>query len=334
MGACNNASNDRRKTRRHSQQEESAETNAKVNEHTSNINEKNINGFNNIEDKNTNTNELTNNNLKEIQNNPDANIYLICPNCSQRSPHIEKIYYDEKSKDFLVKYTCICFEDTMTYKKAKFMNILSNKEPINTCNIHQDNKLINFCNDCHRAICSICKDEMHLGHNLENNINNNITKEDADNMLNLIKQKEEKFNDEINQNEQKMENGIDNMIQKLNTEKQNYKKQLENYKDSNQKTFDFLKNLYGRYINNFEKENNNLNKSSSTVNHDNNINNDIMLTNHINKFTIDQNMPNLNSNVDEIINQFNDEQKELKKECNQHVLLKWICILFYSSPIF
>ena len=308
MGGCHNSSNERRKLR-HQSNQESHGSDTKKNENASNIYEKKINESKN----NNNNNELTNSNLKEIQSNPELNIYLICPNCSQRSPHIEKIYYDDKSEDFLVKYTCICFDDPMAPKKAKFMNILSNKEPLNTCNLHQDNKLVSFCNDCHKAICNKCKEENHNEHNLEDNINNNITKEDADNMLNLIKQKEEKFNIEINQNEQKMENGIDNMIQKLNMEKQNYKKQLENYKDNNQKTFDFLKNLYGRYINNFEKENNNnLSKNDSMVNHDNNINNDIMLTNHINKFTIDKNMPNLNSNVDEIINQFNDEQKELK----------------------
>ena len=114
-----------------------------------------------------------------------------------------------------------------------------------------------------------------------------------------------------------MENGIDNMINKLNEEKMNYKKQIENYKDNNLKTFDFLKNLYSRYINNFEddknKQNENNENSNEIVNHDNNINhNDIMLTNHINKFAIDNKMPKFNSNVDEILEHYNEEQKELK----------------------
>ena len=315
MGACN-TTNDRSRERKNKQQE-SPETQAKEDGiNSSDIKDKNI-SVNNIQEEKdnlNNDNSNNNNNLKENQNNNDINYYLICPDCSMRSPHIEKLYYDEKSKNFLVKYTCICQENPMEPKKVPLLNILSNKEPNNTCNIHPDNKLVSFCKDCHKAICNICKDELHNEHSLENNINNNISREDADNMLELIKQKEEQFNIEINQNEQKMENGIDNMIQKLNNEKQNYKKQLEDYKDNNQKTFEFLKNLYGRYINNFEKteNSNNLNQNNSMANPENNINNDIMLTNHINKFTIDNNMPKLNSNVDEIINQYNEGQKELK----------------------
>ena len=55
-------------------------------------------------------------------------------------------------------------------------------------------------------------------------------------------------------------------------------------------------------------------KKKNNDNKDNNINhNDIMLTNHINNFVIkDTNIPKLDTNIDEIINQFNDEKKELK----------------------
>ena len=68
------------------------------------------------------------------------------------------------------------------------MDILTNKQPSNLCTIHQGNKLINFCKDCHKAICSICKGEEHNNHNFKDNISNNISKEDADNMLKIIKQ--------------------------------------------------------------------------------------------------------------------------------------------------
>ena len=301
MGTCQ-SSNERRRQRIENKQD-SAEFEAKINY------EKNIHEFNNNikEKENNKNNEPISNSINENKNN----FYLVCPNCSERSPHIEKMYYDEKTQDFLVQYTCLCLENTSEPKVGKFMDILKNIEPSNICSLHPGNKLIIFCNDCHKAICNICKNEEHNNHNFEDN-NNNISKEDADKMLELIKQKEEQFNLEINQNEQKIENGIDNMIQKLNLEKQSYKKQLENYKDNNQKTFDFLKNLYGRYINNFDKENNNNNlNQNNSVNRDNNLNKDIMLNNHINKFIIDSNIPKLNSNLDEIIN-YNDQQKELK----------------------
>ena len=57
------------------------------------------------------------------------------------------------------------------------------------------------------------------------NAKSSISKEDADKMLKIIEEKEEKFDKEMKENEQKIENGLDNMIQKLSEEKINYKKQ-------------------------------------------------------------------------------------------------------------
>ena len=220
MGSCNNSSNDkRRKTR--------------------NKNEKNSE---NLLSDNNNTNatdnrlQSQNTNQKELNGLYSTNYYLVCPDCLERSPHIEKLYYDEKTNDFLVKYTCICNENTMHSKEILLMKILNSKEPINKCNIHSEKKLINYCKTCRRAICYICKEELHKGHNIdEESINNQISKEDADKMLLKIKEKEQQFQEEIDKNEKKMENGIDNVIQKLNEEKKLYKEQMENYKDNNKR---------------------------------------------------------------------------------------------------
>ena len=301
MGNCSNASNNKRRERMKNQQNAEKENivNNGINSQSQVIN---------IVSSQNQLNQTENNSNLKAANNNSINYYLICPDCQMRSPHIEKLYYDDESKDFLVKYTCICSND-MKQKEIPLMKILSNKEPLNLCILHTEQKLIAFCKNCKRAICNICKNELHQNHNIDMDIiNKSISKEDADNMLKIIKEKEQQFNLEIDKNEQKMENGIDNMIQKLNEEKINYKKQLENYKDNNQKTFDFLKNLYCRYINNFDYEEN---KNNENI--DNNINNDIMLANHINNFAItNSNMPKLNSNIDEIINQFKNEQKDLK----------------------
>ena len=338
MGACNSTKERKieKRENNNNKKQDSVETTTKVNEVNSNINSKNItefipyiedkknnnikNNINEIKEQNQNENNDIDINEKKEENkkedkkeeyNKESNYYLICPICSERSPHIEELYYDDKSKDFIVKFTCICFENTNYSKETKFLEILSNKEPLNICSIHPGNKLIIFCKDCHKAICNICQDEIHNNHNFEDNLNNNISKENADNMLKLIKQKEEQFNIEICRNEDKIENGIDNIIQKLNKEKKNYKRELEKYKDKNQKTFGFLRNLYGRYINNFE-EKNNIGQNDSNKD-DNIINNDIMLNNHINKFAIDNNILKFNSNLDEIIKKYNnDEKKELK----------------------
>ena len=296
------------------QKKDSSENNQKINSENTPKNIQESNYKSEIITKNQNIN---NNNLRS-QNNPNrkknsVNHYLICPECSERSPHIEKLYYDNKSKDFLVKYTCIC-NDNNVPKEIPLINILSNKEPLNNCNIHPNNKLINYCKTCKRSICFICKEEQHNNHDLEFDIiNKPISKDDANKLLETIKEKEEQFNIEINENEEKMENGIDNKIQKLNQEKINYKKQLENYKENNQKTFSFLKNLYSRYINNFEKKNEN---NINNVNMNEIKNTDIMLTNHIHNFAIKSNdISKFNTNLDEIINQYN-EQKELKLNYN------------------
>ena len=297
MGNCSNALNDQRRER---------EKNKK------NIIEQN-NDEQNKENLSQNHQIINENNLKSSIQKDNINYYLVCPDCLMRSPHIEKFYYDDNTKQFLVKYTCIC-NNIMNSKEVPFLTILTQEEPQNMCTLHLESKLIAFCNSCKRAICSICKDELHIGHNIDSDIiRNSISKDDADNMLKILKEKEQQFNEDINKNEEKMENGIDNMIKKLNEEKINYKQQIKNYKDNNLKTFDFLKNLYSRYINNFE-ENNNDKVKNLIINQDNNINhNDIMISNHMNKFIIkNAKIQLLDTNIDEIINQYNEEQKELK----------------------
>ena len=252
--------------------------------------------------------EENNKNNDITENDNKSNYWLICPDCLERSPHIEKLYYDKNTKNFSVKYSCICHDNKNYPKEALLVNIISNKKPKNLCIIHPEQKLVNFCKDCGKAICNICKSEKHNNHNLEEN-NENFSKEDSIKMLEIIKQKEEQFNKEIDKNEEKMENGINNEIEKLNIKKQSYKNKFEDYRNDNQKTFFFLKNLCKRYINNANENNSN----NSEIKND--IGTDVMLANHINKFkVIDNNNQKLNSNLDEIINNFKDEEKELKLE--------------------
>jgi len=221
-------------------------------ENSVNENENNVNESKFIEDNNNINNDITENN----ENNNNINYWLVCPDCSERSPHIEKLYYDKETKNFSVKYSCICHDNVNYPKEALLLNIISNREPQNLCIIHPGEKLVNFCKDCGKAICNICKSETHDNHTLEEN-NANFSKEDSVKMLEIIKQKEEQFNKEIDKNEKKMENGINNEIEKLNIKKQKYKDQFEDYRNDNQKTFFFLKNLCNRYINNANENNSN-----------------------------------------------------------------------------
>ena len=122
------------------------------------------------------------------ENNPDNdNYYLICPDCQIRSPHIEKLYYNEDLKDIMVKYTCICFQNPRKSKEIQLINIFGKNEPKNMCIIHPEFKLKNFCSTCRRAICQICEKELHNMHYIEN-AKSSISKEDADKMLKIIEE--------------------------------------------------------------------------------------------------------------------------------------------------
>ena len=142
---CDNGSNNRHKEIQKIKNPENKDS-TKINLSTGNINNINSEGM-----------------LKPnpIRNSLTENYYLICPDCEIRSPHIEKLYYNEDLKDFMVKYTCICFEDTKKSKEIALIKILSTVEPKNICNIHSENKLKNYCLTCKKAICQICEDELH-----------------------------------------------------------------------------------------------------------------------------------------------------------------------------
>ena len=125
-----------------------------------------------------------------IKENPKTeNYYLICPDCEIRSPHIEKLYYDEDLKDIMVKYTCICFQNPRKAKEIQLIKIFGKDEPKNMCNIHPEFKLKNFCLTCRRAICQICENELHNQHKIENG-RSAISKKEDDKMIQIIKKKE------------------------------------------------------------------------------------------------------------------------------------------------
>ena len=197
MGICSN-DNDKRRQEKIKKKRESLEKESLSNEK---------NPKDNQEEKNNNdnpdTSEKNKNFLKESQNG--MIIYLLCPDCSIRSPYVDKIYFDEATDDLLVNYKCLCNEDQTTQKTITLKNLLSNKEPVNECNLHPGNNNINFCKDCQKLICKICKEEEHRDHNLENSFIN-ISKEEVDNLLEILNKKEEQFNNQMDRNEEKGEN--------------------------------------------------------------------------------------------------------------------------------
>ena len=94
MGNCTNSNNEQRRERLQNKKNSLKQINEEGNKENIDLNSANIN--------------KKDNNLKPSLKNEENNYYLICPDCLMRSPHIEKLYYDENLKEFLVKYTCIC----------------------------------------------------------------------------------------------------------------------------------------------------------------------------------------------------------------------------------
>ena len=196
MGICSNDT-DKNKRAKIRKKRESLEKESLSNEKNQKDNQEEKNN-----NDNPDTSEKNKNFLKESQNG--MIIYLLCPDCSIRSPYVDKIYFDEATDDFLVNYKCLCNEDQTTQKTITLKNLLSNKEPVNECNLHPGNININCCKDCQKLICKICKVEEHRDHNLENSFIN-ISKEEVDNLLEILNKKEEQFNSENDRNEENME---------------------------------------------------------------------------------------------------------------------------------
>ena len=102
MGTCNNKLNEKhRKIIQSNNPTNSYKESNKLNNSSQNIKESSFKEM-----------------IKENPNNIsiNENYYLICPQCKIRSPHIEKLYYKEDIEEFMVKYTCICFENTFESK--------------------------------------------------------------------------------------------------------------------------------------------------------------------------------------------------------------------------
>lgn len=269
------------------------------------------------EEKEINNIESDNINIikSEEQNKDIKKYYLVCPICNCHTTYIDKIYYNNNVKQILIKYSCICNGNSLDMKEISLINILSNKEPINNCKIHLNNKLIIYCKTCKRTICSLCIEEKHKDHKLYNNIiDKPINKEDINKFLDIIKEKEQQFIIRTDKNTQNIQNGKGIEVKKLNETKLNLNKLLEDCEGNNPKTLGFLIKLYKTVINNLENTNE-FNKYINTDNNDINSKN-LLLTNHINNYSVKNNdISKLRSDIGEHLDIYND--KNINSKINE-----------------
>ena len=117
-----------------------------------------------------NSNLKDNNNIIKKYNDYDINIplYLRCTNCENRTPYIYNYKYELSKNDFLVSFLCQCNQNNKS-KEASLLELISEYEPKNTCNMHFSNKLLWFCKNCNIQICEECKQSQHNNHMTEKN---------------------------------------------------------------------------------------------------------------------------------------------------------------------
>jgi WD40 repeat protein len=287
-------------------------------ENKSDDNDSNYDSNYDINCDSTNNGALSNKSSNSFSNNGII-IYIVCPNCSERTPHLEGIYYDEKSKDFLVKYTCICKGGKGKFEDVNFEKILSNKRPKNNCNIHTKEQLIGFCKNCNRAICSVCQKEKHSEHEIKEEIIT-LTQEESDQVMKIIKEREKEINNEVEQSKKKMVMKIDEIINKLKEKKMNYKKELDDYKEKNVKKYSYIKsymsNTQSGIINSGNSKMEKLKKLEKMENLDKIDNTIIEKRNE--EINLDASMPKWDKNLKEILNQYNEEPNNPDKNKNKY----------------
>ena len=145
-------------------------------------------------DSNSNFSEIIKSKYENI-NYDDLNIYndyyLLCPQCKNFLPYIQKAEYDKEKNDFKVEYICSCDSSKNKKNEIYFRSLISVNEPINECQEHREKKLILFCKDCQIKICEICKEKKHNDHEID--YNEILSKKNADKIFQIAREKKDIF---------------------------------------------------------------------------------------------------------------------------------------------
>ena len=151
-----------------------------------------INKSNDLNSQNTPVKEeKENKNYEQFDINKDY--YLTCPDCNNINNNyfikkIDSIDYILDEKDFKLIYKCFC-ELNDSNKKEKYLYELITEMP--KCDVHDNENLIFFCNDCNTKFCLSCKkNNNHRLHNISIIIKEDII---SDEIMNKILEQKHNF---------------------------------------------------------------------------------------------------------------------------------------------
>ena len=151
-----------------------------------------INKSNDLNSQNTpSKEEKENKNYEQFDINKDY--YLTCPDCNNINNNyfiqkIDSIDYISDEKDFKLIYKCFC-ELNDSNKKEKYLYELITEMP--KCDVHDNENLIFFCNDCNTKFCLSCKkNNNHRLHNISIIIKEDII---SDEIMNKILEQKDNF---------------------------------------------------------------------------------------------------------------------------------------------
>ncbi len=198
-----------------------------------------------------------NNNIKNDQT--PKKLFLICPDCKSRIPHIINIFEDEELNQIKIKYKCICEEKE---KENLIEKMINDTIPENLCPSHQS--ILNlYCKTCKFNICNNCKNEEHNYHIIKNH--QVFTTDDIENLQRNLSFKQIEFEGNCNLSEKEFDHKIDETINQLNELRNEYKKQFENERKKKKELFQMINSILLEYKDNIKNDNNNNNVYSNII---------------------------------------------------------------------
>ena len=268
-----------------------------------------INKSNDLNSQNTPVKEeKENKNYEQFDINKDY--YLTCPDCNNINNNyfiqkIDSIDYISDEKDFKLIYKCFC-ELNDSNKKEKYLYELITEMP--KCDVHDNENLIFFCNDCNTKFCLSCKkNNNHRLHNISIIIKEDII---SDEIMNKILEQKDNFKGfDIFEKIYKLYHTQIN----LDDENSDNPGETQEKKEEEEKEQENDENKSG--LNKVINENQNMNNDSQNMN-----NNESQ-----NQFMINENQPEIekspsinNSKINEIAQNENEKKGPETNEVNNN----------------
>ena len=292
-----------------------------------------INKSNDLNSQNTpSKEEKENKNYEQFDINKDY--YLTCPDCNNINNNyfiqeIDSIDYISDEKDFKLIYKCFC-ELNDSNKKEKYLYELITEMP--KCDVHDNENLIFFCNDCNTKFCLVCKkNNNHRLHNISIIIKEDII---SDEIMNKILEQKDNFkgfdifekiyklyHTQINLDDENSDNPGETQEKKEEQENDENKSGLNkgiNINENNTNNINKIIHSNSMKENNINEDENTKNKQENKFNNDNN-NTENQVPIEKNPFLNNNENQNMNNNGNQNMN--NDSQNMNNNESQNQFMI-------------